>query len=429
MERILLQGIRKSGNRIEYDYTVTDGLACYFTPDPYVIEYPASIESVPDGVLAIPFVCNVIPIIWLTDGVLEVTEMDKAFYHCLPDIKRGYETMFPETEWKGTLLVERIADSGDEVLPVGRSATMFSGGLDAVHTLVRHLDETPDLISIWGADVAFENAEGWEVAHCGIADYAKAYDLADVVIRSSFRSFIREGHLSHVFSERLKDEWWHGVQHGIGLLGHVAPYAYLKGLSTLYIASSNCPSDGPVRCASNPLIDNYVRYVHCCVCHDGFECSRQDKIHQVVDYVRRTGEQLPLRVCWKTKNGDNCCRCEKCYRTIAGLIAETAEPVDYGFLDAWKTVSDMKKVLLKQGEMTPFLAESQWVHIQDAIVRNREVLQSKPYWKQIKWIEKADFRHPERLGIKPRTKVRLRTRLAKYKLYRLLRGVWRKLKH
>lgn len=413
MEEIVLQKINKNGNTISYNFFVSDGLAKFFSGRPFVIEYPENIEIVPDAVAAIPFVCNVLPIIWLTDSVLRLKTLDRAFYDCIPNVRDGFEEMFPESVFAGQILVDSLVEC--DIPASGGSAAFFSGGLDAVHTLVRHLDEKPALISIWGSDIRFDNAVGWVVVHNGIAEYSEKYDLSDVVIRSSFRSFDNEGLLHKTFCEQLKDGWWHGVKHGIGLLGHAAPYAYLHGLSTVYIASSNCLADGHVRCSSNPLTDNHVRYVNARVVHDGFECSRQDKVHDVVNYTKRTGDQVSLHVCWESQSGSNCCRCEKCYRTMVGLIAEGADPVDYGFEHTRSTIQNLQRYLVDRCRNDVVL-QKHWTHIQKSVIQHRSELRKHADWKYVKWLLKADLWHPETL----RAPISFRERLSQYRFYQKL---------
>ena len=223
---------------------------------------------------------------------------------------------------------------------------------------------------------------------------------------------------SRAFSEQLKDGWWHGVKHGMALLGHAAPYAYLHGISTVYIASSHCPADGHVRCASNPLTDNHVRFANARVVHDGFECGRQDKVHDVVDYVNRTGNRLSLHVCWESQSGRNCCHCEKCYRTMASIMAECADPVDYGFDRTSETVSDMQRYIVGQKVLNANLATSGWKHIHNGVRRNKKTLKRTKYWKYLKWIDKADFDRYEDLKLP--LLYRIRNKLSTLRFYQFL---------
>lgn len=396
MGEIHLNGVHKNGCAITYDYSVTDELSMYFTNEAFVIEYPENIEAVPDAIAAIPFVCNVLPVIWLTDSDLRIEELDESFYCCIEEVRQGYETMFPETHFNGRIIVDKI--KGFSYPRTGKSAVFFSGGADAVHTLIQHLDECPVLLSVWGSDIAYDNESGWKMLHKGIAEYADVYGLKDVVIHSSFRSFDNEGKLDACFHSQLKDGWWHGVKHGIGLLGHAAPYAFLHEIANVYIASSHCPADGHVRCASNPLTDNHVRFASTRVVHDGFEYSRQDKLHNIAQYVKTTGNHLSLHVCWESQSGGNCCRCEKCYRTMVGLIAEGEDPVDYGFSSARATMPQLRwYVLMELQDNKPL--KVQWVHIQKALRSNWEMVRRTPYQKSVRWILSIDCANPEKIHI------------------------------
>lgn len=411
MEFIRLLNIQKNRNRIEYDFQVSEGLSRFFSGKPFIVEYPESIESVPDAIGAVPFVCSVLPLIWVTNAVLEAAELDKAFWDCLPELKKGYEAMYPETEFAGELKVQRIAACEREAN--GSTAAFFSGGLDSVQTLIRHLEEKPDLISIWGSDVSFDNEEGWKLVSGPIREYAEKYSLNAVTIRSGFRAFDLEWEIDKVYLDKIRSNWWYGMKHGIALLGHAAPYAYLKGLSTVYIASSNSPEEVDVRCASDPTLDNHVRFANCRVVHDGYEFGRQDKVHNIVEYVRRTGDPVTLHVCWESQAGSNCCECEKCYRTMIGLMAEGEDPVPYGFEDSVETLGKMRQVLIGGKKIKENVA-LEWLNVHRTVVKNQEVLQTKPYWKYIKWIVKADFAYPEELKLS--AAYRLRVWLSQFKL-------------
>lgn len=424
MEQITILGIRKQNGTITYQYEASVELKKYFSDREFTIEYPESIEAVPDGVAAIPFVCNVLPIVWLTNSKLVIPELDEAFYQCIPKVKKGYETMYPESEFLGEIEVGKIVPCDRPALP-GKCAMFYSGGVDSMDTLFRHLKEQPTLISIWGSDIKYDNVDGWNLLHKAIEEAAERYQLPEVVIHSTFREFDREGELHKAFSGQLKDGWWHGVKHGIALLGHVAPYAYLHGLERMYIASTHCPEDGRVRCASNPLIDNNVRYVNCSVVHDGFQCSRQDKVHNIVCHARDNGDYLPLHVCWETQTGENCCNCEKCFRTIVGILVENEDPARLGFPGFERNLENIRTVLnVKYSEAL----RSYWTKIQDSLIANRRTIRNTPYWKTVRWIEKADFEHPETIQVPISIRAGVRPWLSQFRFYQALHEMKEKLK-
>lgn len=423
MDTIRLLGIRTEGHHIRFDFQYSRRLDPFFRDIPLTIEYPIDVTNVPQSILAVPFVCCVLPIVWLTDSQLVLPELDLDFFECIPEVKKGYETMFPESTFAGQICPERIVKNS----ALGNGcAAFFSGGLDATQTLVSHFNEKPHLISIWGADIRYDNEAGWNAVHKGIEEIATRFSLPNPVIRSNFRQFDDEGALNHIYAAQLQDDWWHGVKHSLGLLGHAAPYVWLHKLSTVYIASSNCAKDEPVRCASHPRTDNYVRFAGCRVVHDGYEFSRQDKARNVVSFSKTTGNKISLHACWQSQSGSNCCRCEKCYRTMTAIIAEGGDPVDYGFPNAEPAMKDMKSVLIAGKVLSSSVAKRHWVHIQNGLRQNRSTLKRSPYRKSVEWLLSADLLHIER--IKPPLLYFLRSRLASMKFYQALHNIKERLK-
>lgn len=163
---------------------------------------------------------------------------------------------------------------------------------------------------------------------CGIAEQNK---LDYAPIKTSFRRFLDEGALSNYVFKLTRDNWWYGYQHGIGIIGHIAPLAYQYKIKKVYIASSLTIEDNTT-CASDPTIDNYVKFCGSQVIHDGYEYSRPEKTNRICEYVNQTNNPIQLRVCWESAGGSNCCHCEKCYRTILCLLAGRNDPREYGFL-------------------------------------------------------------------------------------------------
>lgn len=394
MRYIKLDYIKKINDTIIYEFECSEELSRYFSENRFFIQYQENIETVPDGVAAIPFVCNVLPIVWLTDSELIIDELDADFYHSIPEFKKGYVDMFPEASFLGKLNADKTVNCSNKSENKGVGA-FFSGGLDAFTTMIRHIDESPTLISIWGADVAVENIEAWGKVDKAISSISKRYSLPRCVIKSSFRQFDNEGLLHTEFYGILKDGWWHGVKHGIGLISHAAPYAWLHKWDRVYIASSNCPSDGKVTCASDPTIDNYVRFCGCEVVHDGFEMSRQEKIKYVSKIANSTHVYPELRVCWETKEGNNCCNCEKCYRTMMGLWAEGEDPKLYGFKYNEDIFKQIKRFIKIEYEFHITIIK-QWKQIQEAVRDNKGLLMNKDYYESIKWILTFDFDHPRK---------------------------------
>lgn len=425
MEKIELLHIQKKGNMVHYDFRYSENLKKYFTGVEFVIEYPEAIDQVPDGVLAIPFATNTLQIMWLANCELVIPEMDRDFYESIPNFLEGFRNMYPEADFAGKLTVGNIVECFPE--KSGESAVFFSGGLDATTTLLRHLDEKPHLLSIWGADVGFDNEDGWNIVENGLKGAAEQYALKLAVIHSRFREFDDVVKLTEDFRDVLQTSWWYGVKHGIGLIGHAAPYAWLHGVNMVYIASSNCIEDEKVRCASDPTIDSNVAFCGSKVFHDAFELHRQKKTNFLAQYHQEHPDTaLNLHVCWKSDTGENCCSCEKCYRTMVGLWIAGVDPRDFGFrYDNHVFHHIYQLIALRDEELPP----SDWTYMKNDLREKWNALADKPYRKHLEWMLDFDFFHLEENECrkKYRDTWRFKQRIVDvcpwiYKIYIRLRG-------
>lgn len=170
------------------------------------------------------------------------------------------------------------------------------------------------------------------------------------------------------FAKRNNENWWHGFQHGIGIISHASPLAWLKGISDVYISSSFCAADGEIKCASYPTIDPYVQFAGSRVHHYDFQFSRQEKIERIARISVEQNIDVELRVCWQSTGGKNCCQCEKCVRTIYGLLAENVDPVDYGFMCGERKFAKIINKIQKK-EIYP---TSYWSEIVEKFLHNEQ---------------------------------------------------------
>ena len=332
MNRLLVLPSSVSGGRIVYRYEVSGDWAGCFHPDrTFFAEYPFDAERMPEGIRIVPFLAQVLPVAWVCDAEVRVPACDRDFHGCLEAVKAGYRAMHPRISFGGRLAAERLERNAPAGRSRGRPLACFSGGVDAHATVLRHLSEKPLLSAIWGSDVPWGDEDGWRPVESLVRGNAERLGLELVPIRSSFRDLLDLGRLDRLV-RASGDSWWHGFQHGIGILGHMAPVAWRTGASTVYIASSFTAGDR-YTCASDPTIDDHVRFCGAAAVHDGYERNRQDKVRLIVEHASRTGTRLPLHVCWKKRGGDNCCHCEKCWRTMLALYAEGADPREFGFRD------------------------------------------------------------------------------------------------
>ena len=329
LNRMIIDVPRISGDTISYSYAVEGPWREAFRLDQeFCVEYGFDVSRVPSGVAIVPFLSNVLPMAWVYDAEIQVPVCDADFFRCIPEVERGYKEMYPTILFGGVLDVARV-----ECNAGNREGTicLFSGGVDAFNTLIQHVKEDPTLLTLRGSDVALDDIAGWNNVERHLEEVSADFGVGRTSAASSFRQFLNEGVLCKKVSAS-GDNWWHGFQHGLGILGHAAPAAWVLGKSTVYIASSFTAEDrGKVTCASDPSIDNHVRFCGAHVVHDGYEFRRQDKVANIVRFSRSSGISVKLRVCWESAGGSNCCHCEKCLRTILAIYAEGADPRDFGF--------------------------------------------------------------------------------------------------
>ena len=392
-------------NIVRYDYEIDDETRKYFKEEnKLVIEYAIEINDVPKSILVIPLVCNILPIVWLTNSSLVIKEIDNNFYKCIDDIKNGYREMYPNLSFLGNVQTQAVFDNNKTGKKVG---VFFSGGLDATTTLFRTIEKKPDLLTLWGSDIKLSDEKGWKNVVNHVKETCMEFGLQHGFIKTNFREFINYEELDKLLVAG-KMNWWHEMQHGIGIIGHAAPLAYLKGYSQVYIASSfNASQKGMYTCASDPCIDNKVRFFNCFTVHDGYELTRQDKARFIVQKQKENNRNLVLRVCYEETEGKNCCRCEKCYRTILEIVSEGGDPNRFGFEwrkhDILQCKWDMvAKVRVQEWNVKNFL-----IPIQNAMKKNYGKV---PAINNYKWFMKMDLRRFNEYPLK-----RIRTTLGKVK--------------
>ena len=380
-------------NRIDYKYEVSGEWNALFNTEKFFIEYNCDVEKVPASIAIIPLICNVLPIAWLTDATINIKECDKDFFDCIPNLKRGYAQMYPNLEFRGKIQAEKIIKN--EMNAQKGALAFFSGGVDAFNTLLNHIEEKPTMITVWGADIKIKDEKSWSNVEKQVTDVAIEYNLEYIIAKSNLRECFREDKLCKLV-KASKDSWWHGFQHGIGIISHGAPVAYLKNIKKIYFASTYTEKErGKITCASDITIDPYLKLSSINVIHDGYEFNRQDKIHNIVEYSRKNNKKVKLRVCWHESAGENCCNCEKCWRTMLGIFAENSDPKDFGFYYTSKQIKKIKQ-LKKVNYQSEYKFTREWYRaIQEAMRKN---VKYKDLPKEIRWfykvnIDKIDY-HP-----------------------------------
>ena len=385
MNKFVLNKVNIDAKRISYDYSIFGDWEKYFNLDEkFYVEYSHDITGVSTDVAAIPLLVNVLPIAWVFDAKVHVKALDEDFYYATDELRAAYQNLYPELDFKGELIVDNIMKNENEEDAV---ALLFSGGVDAFSSLVTNIDKEPTLVTIWGADVHDENVEAWEIVRTHTENVAKHLDLDAIFIRTNMQTFIDEYALSQYTLNIVGDAWWHGFQHSVAMLGLFAPLACKHDFANLFIAATVTAEtfeERETKLVSIPQIDNQVKYCGLESIHDGFEDTRQDKIEKIVDISEKINKDIYLRVCWVSDDGKNCSQCAKCERTILGLVAEGADPNDYGF-DIEE--SDFEDIMYDLKHRY-FVREDYFKLIQERMLENYEQLELND---SLEWFINADL--------------------------------------
>jgi len=339
-----------NGKRVEYVYEFDSSLSRYLSySNSFYAEYDIDVSDVPDSILSIPWLSSVLPIAWFTGADVHVEEVDEVFFRSQSEIRETFRKNFPQTHTCADgLIAKRLVNNCH---PKTSAAMLFSGGIDSYATYFRHADESPDLITVIGADIPV----------CDFSQRDRVLRLNDeerllsnndkLVITSNLREF----YTHHVDLMLPNLGWWGKVQHGMALIGLIAPLSYLREYGSMYIASSYtdrvCFAWG-----SEPAIDNHMAWADARAVHDGYGLERNDKIALIVKSCSKVGIRPKVRVCYSELNQEvNCSACEKCIRSAFGIVLENDDPNSYGF-QFNESIFEKVEVILKSG----FSTEGAW---------------------------------------------------------------------
>lgn len=396
MDNIILETIKVKGSLVVYNFSTSENLNKFFNSDELWIEYDEELSGVPTSILTIPFVSILLPIMWMTDSVLWVNELDYTFYRSTFYLQQAYQNLFRNQSLRGRIvpsyLIHNKIEKSDDAF------VLFSGGVDAHTTYIRNKKRISRLVNIQG--FYHELNEGNKAADADkrdIAKFAKNEKCHFNFIKSNFAVLINNKAYKP-YAKTTGDSLWHGFQHSMAFISFTIPLAYRHDCSQILIASSFTIGDSRF-CASYPTTDNEFSFAtNGITIHDGFELSRQDKIKVITDYQKQIGRPYPIRVC--SFNDHNCCECEKCFRTVLGLIAERANIKDFGFYyeeesltQHWTNVLDRKVGLmgLKNESI------SHWPHIKKRMKENYNYMdqEQKDF---VDWFLSFNFTKAQKVG-------------------------------
>ena len=328
MKTIWIKEININGNHVEYCLKVSDDLKKYFAPEcKMFVDFEFDISSIPESVLTVPVLSNLMQFAWLFDCLLWVKEVDRTFYACLPRIKQAFQEMYPDYTFGGSLIAAKIVDN---TYPIETEAVqLFTGGVDATATFLRIRNTNPVLVDTYGwLTRKSESSSVLEADRAAIDSFARENHVETAYISSNFATFLDVKQVNKEINKKVHNTWWFGFQHSLAFLGVASIVAFYYHARNIYIASSYT-FEQVVNCVSDPRIDNQFAVASCTTIHDGYELSRQQKVKAIVDAHINDGLNIKLRVC--SFREKNCNNCEKCFRTMLAIIAEGGDINEYGF--------------------------------------------------------------------------------------------------
>ena len=387
--KFIINKVIKKEDFITFDYEVKGDFKKYFwLGEMFNIRYEnINIEPVPDSIAVIPLVANLLPIIWVNNATLYIEELDKDFYDCINSIKKSYKKMLPMLKFKGKIKVKKKIKN--ERIKSDKTLCFFTGGIDSYSTYINNKIKNPDMITVWGADIDYENEDGFKTVKKYITGVGKSEKAKNIFVRASIRRFIDNSELENTYFKIINDNWWNSMQHGIGIISLAAPMSYVNGYSTIYFASTYTEEERKIKkiiCASVPEIDNNLTFAGVKVIHDGYSLNRMQKVINICNYSKEEKRNIILHVCYRSKKGDNCCKCEKCYRTIAELLSEGEDPNKYGFV--YNETIKEEMIDYMKDEKLPERTEMLWIEIANNLNSKKRL---NKFQKDVQFINELDY--------------------------------------
>ncbi|MGD2079627.1 MAG: hypothetical protein PVJ36_00670 [Nitrospirota bacterium] len=178
----------------------------------------------------------------------------------------------------------------------------FSGGVDSFYNLLKYGRRIDALIFVRGFDIPYDDEVRFGAFEPGLRKIAGTMGCRLVVARTNLR-------LNPLFAP-FNWEMTHGA--ALAAVGHM-----LRGtISRLWISAS-FPREYQRPWGTSRRTDPLWSSERLQVQHVGDEMWRSEKLAEIahVPLVQRY-----LRVCWENRSPHgNCCRCEKCVRTMLSL--------------------------------------------------------------------------------------------------------------
>lgn len=396
MNYIELQKIVTKGNRCEYEFDFPSELEPYIADlnNKLFFELPdrIPIESVPESILAVPFVGSMLSVTMLSGIGIKVPVIDKEFYESIPRIRESFKKMFPYADFCFDVSAGEVVGLGDVHTKDQNRSLFFTGGMDATSALIDRIDEKPTLINIFGGDLLLTDISGKNELEKYISRLTSQIGNDYVMMVSSCRRFFNEKNLEDLLYKIIKPEhnhgWWASIAHILSMTSTIAPVLYSLGISTHYIGSSY-PEKSNGFDSNNVDMVNSIRIAGCTFKMVDEDLDRSAKAKKIVSFCEKNNRKVELKVCCQSTASENCSHCEKCYRTIAEIISKHADPNQYGFKFDRNGYKEMRRFLKYN-----YVNSAYWE------ANKAEFLREYDYWKNdrnMSWMLDFEFNKRSRM--------------------------------
>lgn len=287
--------------RLEFQQPLPDG------PDRLWFELPASQAEYVDGRLE-SFVMSLLPLAMKRGEPIEVRgPLSPRLAYGLRNYQNVFHLWFPNRFTPADIACEEYAPAPPAPDTAG---VAFSGGADSFYTLWQHLPEREPLpgyqvthaLFVHGFDITLDDAKTFEVARAAYDRMTADLGLTLISLRTNVRALLR-------------DVDWH-LAYGAALAG--AAQLVGRAFSRFYVPAGHTYRDNYPTGADDRIALLSTEALG--LFYSGAEATRVEKLVTLAGWPETYAR---LRVCWEHPDGlTNCCRCEKCVRTMIPLSLE-----------------------------------------------------------------------------------------------------------
>ena len=292
---VKIQNIKVSNNKISADVIVNNehNYVWYeFPKNQKLSERPAN-----------AFLVIFLPIAMKFGGIFEINgEISKSLYNNTFVYQDILLKWFPELK-RVTIKANKISKDINYTKK-RKTISCFTGGVDAFYTLIKNNKKINDLLYVWGFDIPLTEEKFFNKVKKHLSSVAKKFNKDIIFVKTNLGFEVTNKYAS-----------WGNFCYGPA----IASVLLLMSENYNYCYMPSCNDYSVLVPRGSHIIINYLwncdglKFIY-----DGAEASRIEK----VDFISDNDEvRKNLRVCYSSNDKYNCCKCEKCIRTMASLEA------------------------------------------------------------------------------------------------------------